>query len=368
MQRLAVPRLHHVVRFTSRTTPVQQCRLIRSRPALPVRPRPNLEKSSHENVEPEEPVVKGNAAGTVAPKYAVIITTTLAGILGLYAATLLTAALKPCPNPAVSDPAQQKDVAARYDSTADSFDSEVGLSEMLMGVNTMRKQMANKCLGHVLEVSCGTGRNLGYYDIWKNPVGKVDSLTFVDLSPQMVDVCKKKWDILTGRKHHKLKPGLIIRFAAASALGEMPLAPTSPTPQKYDTVIQTMGLCSTDKPVDMLVNIVQYLNTSNPDARIYLLEHGRSHREWMNNILDKSAEKHAEIHGCWFNRDISGMVKEAADRTGLDIVVEKRYHVGTTLFFELKSKVVTAAEALPATAPPQTEPEAKSKGWFGFLK
>jgi methyltransferase OMS1 len=61
----------------------------------------------------------------------------------------------------------------------------------------------------------------------------------------------------------------------------------------------------------------------------------------MNNILDKSAEKHAEIHGCWFNRDISGMVKEAADRTGLDIVVEKRYHVGTTLFFELKSKVVT---------------------------
>ena len=56
-------------------------------------------------------------------------------------------------------------MAGRYDYTADSFDSDVGLSEWLMGVNRIRQKLSLMCTGHVLEVSCGTGRNLGYYDI-----------------------------------------------------------------------------------------------------------------------------------------------------------------------------------------------------------
>jgi methyltransferase OMS1 len=161
---------------------------------------------------------------------------------------------------------------------------------------------------------------------------------------------------------------LVVRFATASALEEMPLAPTTPAPSKYDTVIQTMGLCSTDKPVELLANMAKYLNRDNPDARILLLEHGRSYRDWMNNILDKSAEKHAEIHGCWFNRDIGKIVEEAAERAGLEIVVEKRWHVGTTLFFELKSKAVTKTVPTEIVPQPQAAEESKSKGWFGFLK
>ncbi|SMY20828.1 unnamed protein product [Zymoseptoria tritici ST99CH_1A5] len=365
MQRIALPRLQHVVRILPRASPVQQRRFIRSRPVL-ARPTPPQSSQQPPQVEVDKDAIKTTVAETKAPKYAVVISGTLAGLLGLYAVALLLAAVKPCDNPAVSDPAQQKDVAARYDSTADSFDSEVGFSEIFMGINSKRKWIANRCLGHVLEVSCGTGRNLGYYDISKSPVGKVDSLTFVDLSPQMVEVCQKKWNILTGRKLHKLKPGLIVRFATASALGEMPLAPTTPAPRKYDTVFQTMGLCSTDKPVELLVNMAQYLNTDNPNARIYLLEHGRSHRDWMNNILDKSAEKHAEIHGCWFNRDITKIVEEAAKRTGLEIVVERRQHVGTTLFFELKSKTVTKPKI--DSPPPVDVEQEKSKGWFGFRK
>ncbi|NES53294.1 class I SAM-dependent methyltransferase, partial [Escherichia coli] len=89
------------------------------------------------------------------------------------------------------------------------------------------------------EVSCGTGRNLGYYD--HTPGGKVESLTFVDISPPMVEVCKKKWMALYGDTRDSrfgagIASPLPVRFLTASALGEMPLAPTRP-PKKYDTII-----------------------------------------------------------------------------------------------------------------------------------
>lgn len=256
--------------------------------------------------------------------------------IGFYTFQLVIAARQPCRSPLVKDLSHQKDVAARYDETADSFDSEVGMSEALMGVNGIRDRLSKMCKGHVLEVSCGTGRNLGYYDL--SLASKVDSLTFVDLSKQMVDVCKQKWSLLhKPTKSKPMKQGMVVRFLTGSALDAMPLAPGE---KKYDTIIQTMGLCSTPSPHELLQNMALHLDDSNPDSKILLLEHGRSYQEWLNNILDNSAEKHAEIHGCWYNRDIGTLVQEAADRSGLEVVRERRHHLGTTWVFELKPKVI----------------------------
>ncbi|KAK4542194.1 hypothetical protein LTR36_007041 [Oleoguttula mirabilis] len=286
--------------------------------------------------------------------------------LGFYCLQLYMAASKPCRNPAIAELAQQTDVAERYDYTAAAFDSEVGFSELLMGVNGLRKKLSQKCTGHVLEVSCGTGRNLGYYDIGKE--GQVDSLTFVDLSPQMVEVCRKKWAALFGsqKEMSRLKQTLQVRFMTGSALDSMPLAPTG---RKYDTIIQTMGLCSTPSPAALLTNMVQHLDTSNPQARILLLEHGRSYMPWVNNILDNSAQKHAEIHGCWYNRDIGALVEEAARQTGLEVVNERRHHFGTTWVFELKPKAETVQREAAATAVAGelVGKETESGGWLSKL-
>ena len=273
------------------------------------------------------------------------------------------AARQPCLNPAAADLAQQKDVSGRYEVTADNFDSEVGLSEMLMGVNRLRKRLAQKCMGDVLEVSCGTGRNLGYYDLDKQ--SKVESLTFVDLSPQMVEICKKKWDVLLGSKRDRLKPGLTVRFLTGSALDNMPPAPEK---QKYDTIIQTMGLCSTPHPTELLTNTVKHLDTSNPDARILLLEHGRSYQPWLNNVLDNAAEKHAEIHGCWFNRDIGALVEDAARKTGLEVVNERRHHFGTTWTFELKpsAELVKRDSFIEEAVQPEQGQASSWRSWLGL--
>ncbi|KAI5360551.1 Putative methyltransferase OMS1, S-adenosyl-L-methionine-dependent methyltransferase [Septoria linicola] len=305
----------------------------------------------------------------------------LLGGIAYYSGELFVAANKTCANPHIADVSTQKDVAARYDETADNFDSEVGMSEWLMGVNKIRGQLAARCSGHVLEVSCGTGRNLGYYDVLDG--GKVDSLTFVDLSAPMIDVCKQKWEALYssykkpgwfGGGSKVVKKDLVLRFAAISALGEMPLAPTDP-PKKYDTIIQTMGLCSTDKPKELLENMVRHLDTSNPDARILLLEHGRSYRQWLNKVLDNSAERHAEVHGCWYNRDIGAIVQEVADQHGLEISRQRRKHIGTTWLFELKPKVVASSQQVASTvskqeavtAPTQSEAQPSGGGWRSWI-
>lgn len=338
-----------------------------SRPPPRSRPTP-------QPIDPSQPLGESEShadpAAVARARRVPLFFTSLLGVgLGFYCLQLYIAASQPCHNPKIADLSEQKDVASRYDYTADSFDSEVGFSELLMGINGIRKRLAERCSGHVLEVSCGTGRNLGYYDIGKSngstPEGKVDSLTFVDLSPQMVDVCKKKWSALFGNKNEidKIKPSLNVRFMTGSALGDMPLAPDG---RKYDTIIQTMGLCSTPTPAALLTNMAKHLDVSNPTSRILLLEHGRSYMPWMNNILDNSAEKHAELHGCWYNRDIGAIVQQAAEQSGLEVVQERRHHGGTTWIFELKPKP-GAASSSPSAQQTEANEVVDTEGWLSKL-
>ena len=216
-------------------------------------------------------------------KFAPILLSFLAVGLGFYITQLAIIARQPCQNPSIHNLSEQKDVAARYDETADNFDSEVGTSEALMGINRIRKRLSRACKGHVLEVSCGTGRNLGYYDL--SPSSSIDSITFLDLSAQMVEACKRKWASLypsSSTTPETFKPGLAIRFSTTSAVGPMPPAPSSSNPSnptlnsngKYTTILQTMGLCSTPTPHQLLLNLSAHLDHSNPDSRILLLEHG----------------------------------------------------------------------------------------------
>ena len=314
-------------------------------------------------------------------KFAPILLSFLAVGLGFYITQLAIIARQPCQNPSIHNLSEQKDVAARYDETADNFDSEVGTSEALMGINRIRKRLSRACKGHVLEVSCGTGRNLGYYDL--SPSSSIDSITFLDLSAQMVEACKRKWASLypsSSTTPETFKPGLAIRFSTTSAVGPMPPAPSSSNPSnptlnsngKYTTILQTMGLCSTPTPHQLLLNLSAHLDHSNPDSRILLLEHGRSSYDWLNNILDNSAAKHAEIHGCWYNRDVGEMVQGAAEQSGLEVVEVWRKHFGTTWVFELRPKAVEGKGegkkvdgAVSSSEGAVSSSEGGWRGWFG---
>ena len=209
-----------------------------------------------------------------------------------------------------------QDVSDRYNNTAKDFDNEVGFTEKIMGIGWLRQSLAKRASGDVLEVSVGTGRNMQYYNL-----KRCKTITMVDQSGEMIEIARKKSKVLSPRYK-------TCTFLTQSALDHI----LSPTSGGFDTIVQTMGLCSTPHPSKLLTHLGTLANPAH--GQILLLEHGRSHYAWLNRLLDDSAPAHADRHGCWWNRDIGKIVEES----GLEVVKIKRYHLGTTWWVELKPK------------------------------
>ena len=291
----------------------------------------------------------------------------IAGYLGYFAT-----ALSKTPSAAPSEPSAQPDVSVRYDKIARKFDTSVDFTELSMGMPEKRQNMVAKARGDVLEVSVGTGRNLDYFN-WDfeghNAVGKsvdgeaikrgsVNSLTAIDISNEMLEVAKEKFI--------KKFPGMPQpRWIVGDASREIPPPPQHSTTtssqnaadKKYDTIIQTMGLCSVKDPVALLRNLGNYVKEDS--GRILLLEHGRGTWRWVNYLLDKTAVGHALEHGCWWNRDIQAIIEES----GLEIVNAETWHAGTTWRVELrKPKHTTMDNSLQGQAETRNTQDEK-KGW-----
>ncbi len=267
----------------------------------------------------------------------------------------------------MSSPAEAATVYHRPE-IALSFDSEVGYSESLFGITGLRRKLVEQAHGRVLEVGAGTGRNTEYYRL-----DRCDSVTLLDQSGPMLDVARRKWaewkekrlkelvgegDELTDER--KRGKRLMVEVEAAkvrfmekdilSDAGGLAVTATAGDGTKkeqhgrtgevgsvagtgsgaFDTVVQTMSLCSTASPVSLLARSATL--TAPGSGRILLLEHGRSHYGWLNRWLDRSAAAHAEKFGCWWNRDIGEVVRQS----GLEVVEMKRYHLGTTWWVVLR--------------------------------
>lgn len=247
---------------------------------------------------------------------------------------------------------------------AEQFDQELRFPEWYLGVPKLRGQLAERAVGHVLEVAVGTGRNLGFYD-WEGVVSdsgedggggegeRMASFTGVDISGDMLAVARDRLreavpglaklmrrrraepmpeedgatvvDVLSGK----------VRLVMGDAESQLP--PSRREGGKYDTIVQTFGLCSVADPAKLLANAAHAVK---PDTgRIVLLEHGRGWFEWMNRMLDRFAGKHFAKYGCWWNRDIERLVREAEKSVpGLEVVYIARpwKQAGTTLYIELK--------------------------------
>lgn len=182
-----------------------------------------------------------------------------------------------------------------------------------------------------------TGRNLAYY-----PPGV--RLTATDCSAPMVEVCKRKAEragyapVARGffgknGKNEKLeKRENVANKARVLADARVSDAAASPfASDSFDAVVDTFGLCSFEDPVAALREMSRVCRKGRgekdaPPGKIYLLEHGRSDWAWLSNILDRHADPHAKRWGCYWNRDILAIVREA----GLEIQSVARYHLGTT--------------------------------------
>ena len=161
---------------------------------------------------------------------------------------------------------------------------------------------------HCLLTPTRTGRNFGYYP-------KGTKLTATDCSPAMVEVARSKAGECEASS-------VDVRVEDVQARKGMGFKAGS-----FDTVVDTFGLCSYEDPVAALREMARVCKRGDQRGRILLIEHGRSESHaWLTNILDKHARPHAAKWGCYWNRDIVGIVKEA----GLTIVQRHEFHFGTT--------------------------------------
>ncbi|KAM7192512.1 hypothetical protein V8F20_008848 [Naviculisporaceae sp. PSN 640] len=330
---------------------------------------------------------------------------------------------------ALASPNQESLDPEKLRQTAEDFDRDLNLPERLSGVRRLRKNLAARAKGHVLEVSIGTGRNLSFYDwtdlvadylsspeataerqrahmdrlIWETSAdgsskkinsaperkaigsleGEILSFTGLDISPDMLSIARSRVrenvpgleQIMHKRRREPMPRNVSegegavvvdvldskVRLFMGDAQSFLPpplnTAATSTELKKYDTILQTFGLCSVADPSKLLSNMASVIK---PDTgRIILLEHGRGLYDWINSKLDQFALPHFRRYGCWWNRDIEAIVRDAAKRVpGLEVVgVERPFmtHFGTTLVIELRVRSRTGEEQTTAWAQAQAQ-------------
>jgi methyltransferase OMS1 len=326
------------------------------RSARYVPPRPNVDYALPERSHILEAVKARQASKVNRWRQLPLMVMGLAAFgMGIYTVSLWISLTRDAPAPE-DLPADLQD---RFDKEAEGYDEKVGTAEMLLRLTTRRKAMMEQAHGHVLEVAVGTGRNTPYY-----PTKKCETVTLLDYSAPMLAVAKRKWKDAHPEYFSR------VFFKQQSALE--PITPPYGAQDGYDTVVQTMGLCSTPEPVRLLQNLEA--TTKENGGKILLLEHGKSHYDWLNNILDKTAPAHADEHGCWWNKDIGKIVEES----GLEVVDIKRYNFGTTWWVELKprrgirAKALAAAkqamEGVPQVAPASEPAVVSQKPWWSLWR
>lgn len=214
--------------------------------------------------------------------------------------------LKNNENPHVVPP---QDTTAFYEEKAAEYDDAIKWEERGVFMGRKRNWLMKQLEGDVLEVACGTGRNIPYL----RPED-INSITYLDSSAKMVEETRKKFSE---------KFPLFKKVAYVTGRAEDLANLAKDDSVKYDTIVEAFGVCAHEDPVAALKNMLKLLR---PGGRIVLLEHGRSNWDFINNHLDFRAEKRMKTWACRWNLDIGDIVDDA----GLDITYEKRAHLGTT--------------------------------------
>jgi len=151
-----------------------------------------------------------------------------------------------------------------------------------------RAKVIPRASGDILELGCGGGTNLQFYD-WS----QVRSLSGVDPSP----------DLLGRAQDALLRSGRSANFANGIAEA-LPFENSS-----FDSVVTTFTLCSVQDPTAALSEVRRVLR---PGGRLIFLEHGKAPdpaaANWQNRI--EPVWKHI-AGGCHLTRPVTGAISDA---------------------------------------------------------
>jgi len=150
------------------------------------------------------------------------------------------------------------------------------------GFGGWRWELLGQVRGRTLEIGCGWGHNFAHYPA-------ETSIAAFDFDPARVRSAAQR--------------GAPVRLSIADA---QRLAWAS---QSFDSVVGTLVFCSIPQPELALAEARCVLKTG---GRLFLLEHVRSHREWLGRLQDKLAPAWLWATGdCHLNRNTEATVRAA---------------------------------------------------------
>ena len=150
------------------------------------------------------------------------------------------------------------------------------------GLGRWRKILLGRAHGRVLEVGCGTGRNLPLYDAEARVVG-----CDIHLDP-----------LLAARRR---MPGAVVVMASAEAL---PFRENS-----FDTVVSSLVFCSVPDPLRGLDEVARVLRSG---GELRMMEHVRYDHPLLGRLQDLIQPLWTRVSGgCRPNRDTEANVEKA---------------------------------------------------------
>lgn len=165
-------------------------------------------------------------------------------------------------------------IKKRYNRVAGFYD--ILDKPMEMAVSGWKEKLLSGVKGKVLEVGIGTGRNIPYY-----PTNV--ELTGIDFSPKMVEIARKK---AIGKSNIQLL--------------EMDAENMDFTDNSFDTVVTSCVFCSVPNPVKGLKEIRRVCKN---DGKILMLEHVRSQKKVVGELMDVFNFIPLNIYGANINRE-----------------------------------------------------------------
>jgi ubiquinone/menaquinone biosynthesis C-methylase UbiE len=207
------------------------------------------------------------------------------------------------------------DTQRLYDGWSSSYDAlDASALSSGLGLDRLREQAISRCQGRVLEVACGTGLNLRFYD-----ADRVD-LTAVDLSDGML----KEARVAASRLDPPLRDRLTLLQQDVTQL-DFPS-------DNFDTVVDTFSLCTFGNPAAALAEMRRVCK---PDGRLVLLEHQRvPSSPLFAAYQDLVAPAAARLggKGCVWNQDVAALLEAA----GIRVVAQDSALGGLVALFDCR--------------------------------
>ncbi len=201
----------------------------------------------------------------------------------------------------------KSEIREKYAQFASKYDQWEGVLEWLL-IGRLRRALLREARGKVLDVGIGTGKNLGYYP-------RSCEITGVDYTPAMLTIARGRAKRLERKVNFRVMDAENLKFGK----------------EKFDTVVDTLGLCTYPNPLKALKEMKRVCKR---DGQILFLEHGESSNRIIRWLQQKVKKKQLERLGCHVDRDIYGLM----DKAGLRVVEKKRAFFG--VFFIIRAKTL----------------------------